>query len=334
MINHSQPFITPKLNSKIGNLIKRKDFVSGQIEERVKKMFRDKFNQRNIYFLQSGTQALYAILKGLNLSEGDEVILPTYACSTIYNAVVNAGCKPVLCDSKYWHVTPELVKSKISNKTKVILLVSLYGMYLDCAEFRFPGVTIINDLCQSFDILRSKHRDYGDFIIYSFHPTKFINAGGGGAVSICDESIQFNKNFINNSLNLYLSNLNLLVLEEQLIYYENIIKKRQRIAEYYKSKISPRFTKYINEANNSFFRFPLVQDKYDFDDVQARFYENNILVKRGVDSLIHRIIGESDELYPNAVKAFRTTISIPIYPSLKWKDVKLIGKIAGRLFNE
>jgi dTDP-4-amino-4,6-dideoxygalactose transaminase len=238
---------------------------------------------------------------------------------------VNAGCKPILCDiGTYWHVSPETVKSKVSKNTKVVVLVNLFGTFLDCSQFRIPGVVLINDLCQSCDVLSVPDREHGDFILYSFGPTKLLHAGGGGAFSICNTEIKF-RNYIEEDFFGYRfggcpSHLNLTILKEQFLYYEDIKQRRQEIAERYFNCIPSEYTKFIEKTGNVFFRFPLIQNKKSFESLCRGFFERAIVVRRGVDRLIHRLLGYPDVLYPNAVRAFNGSISIPIYPSLTLVD--------------
>ena len=189
MIPHSQPYINHTITSKILELLEEKSLQTSDALDSVLAVFKRKFHQDNVYFTQSGTHALYWVLKGLELSKDDEVIMPTYACSSIYDAVIAAGASPILCDIEcYWHMSSKNIEKTITKKTKAIVVVNLFGMHLDCAQFRYPGITLINDLCQSFDNLRKKNQDNGDFVLYSFHPTKFVTAGCGGGFSILSKS--------------------------------------------------------------------------------------------------------------------------------------------------
>ena len=189
MIPHSQPYIDHTTINTIQQLLEEKSLQTPNALDGILAIFKREFHQNNVYFTQSGTHALYWVLKGLGFSKDDEVIIPTYVCSSIYNAVIAAGAKPILCDIEcYWHMSSKIIEKTITKKTKAIVIVNLFGMHLDCAQFRHPGITLINDLCQSFDNLRKKNQDNGDFVLYSFHPTKFVTAGCGGGFSILSKS--------------------------------------------------------------------------------------------------------------------------------------------------
>jgi perosamine synthetase len=334
MIGHSKPYVTPFLSEKICTLLQEGDFVSAPICERVKNTFQKNFALNNLYFTQSGSHSLYWILKGLKLSQSDEVIIPSYACPSILHALLCAGVTPVLCDiGDRWHMTRENVEQKITKKTKAIVVVSLFGMFVNCFDFRFPGVLIINDLCQCPNIFQEMNMDYGDFIFFSFHPTKYLNAGGYGAFSVQNDKYYSNYIF-GDQLKFQMSNLNLIILEEQLKSFEEIVKKRKYIANTYFLNLSSKYTDFIEKENNAFFRFPLTHTKSSFNQIQSAFSERKIAIRRGVDQLIHRILNKPDHLYPNATRAYNWTVSIPIYPALMDKHLNLILNATSELLDD
>jgi perosamine synthetase len=332
MISHSKPFVTASLDKKIALLIKEKNFVSTHTLHKAKERFQKKFYLDNLHFTQSGTYSIYWILKGLRLQITDEVIVPSYVCSSVLRAVQSAGVKPVVCDiGPYWHMTRESVERCINTKTRVIILVNLFGMFLDVEEFRFPGVVIVNDLCQCPGLGIKTEKDRGDFLVFSFDPTKYLNAGGYGAFSIITKTINFFNYTSDDCLRSSLSTVNLIILEEQLEIFEEMVEKRKKIADFYFACLGDLYTTSINRKDNAFYRFPLTQNLYEFGALQQAFLEKGISVRRGVDQLVHRLVGRSDRFYPYATQAFNTTVSIPLYPSLEKIETELIVQATNQL---
>lgn len=328
MIPHSQPFIPEGVVPVLTEIIRGGQLQSASYRDEVFGRFSEKFNLDNFFFTQSGTHSLYWILKGLELKPDDEVILPTYVCGTIYQAILTAGAKPVLCDVEtYWHMSPRTVREKLTPKTKAIIIVNLFGMSLDCAPFREFGAVLINDVCQSYDNFRQKAIDRGDFAMFSFHPTKFITAGNGGAFSILNKKIPFVNYLENESIGYSVSNVNLAILDQQVKGYDAFLQKRRAIADIYFNAIDPALTRHITRENNVFYRFPLIQSAQFFDGIRTDFEKQGVAVRRGVDALIHRAVGESDAAFPNAIKSFEQTVSIPIYPGLSLDDARYIAGI-------
>ncbi len=93
-------------------------------------------NAENIFLYWKGRVALYAILKSLNLSESDEVILPAFTCVVVPNAIIYAGLKPVYVDINVqtYNMDISLVEKAITKKTKVILCQNTFGLSSNIEE--------------------------------------------------------------------------------------------------------------------------------------------------------------------------------------------------------
>ena len=324
-IPHSSPTISSSILNQLQLLFESKILQSEDVYDETAQQFCKKFNLDNIYFTQSGTHALYWLLRGFNFKSHDEIILPTYVCPSIYQAVLSVGAKPVLCDTgDYWHMSRQSVSQKITKRTKAIIVVNLFGMALNCTEFDFPNILILNDLCQSFDHLTYPNFNHGDAVFFSFGPTKYITAGLGGAFSLIKKNIQFNNLLLDKFLGSPLSTLNLTLLQQQIKDYDFFVTRRKEIADSYSNQLSKSLTQNISLQYNAFYRYPLIQNFEQFESIQKKFNKQFISVRRGVDQLIHRGLGMSDDLFPNAVKSFNNTLSIPLYPSLNDKEVERI----------
>ena len=333
-IPHSSPTLTNDLVQEFQSIFKTKMLQSSELLTQTTKLFCRRQNLDNLFFTQSGTHALFWILRGYNLQPTDEVILPSYVCQSIYQAILAAGARPVLCDvDDYWLMSKETVEKKLTKNTKAIIVVNLFGIELDCAQFRFPNILVLNDVCQSFDSIKNSKLDHGDCIFFSFGPTKYITAGMGGAFSIINTNKYFHNFLSSDGLSSPLSDLNLILLQNQISEYDTFIKKRKQIANCYIENLKKDLTKEVALHNNSFYRFPIVQRSYGFEIIQKIYLENLISVRRGVDHLIHRGLGISDDMFPNSVKSFNQTLSIPIYPSISDNDLNKIVSVTKEIFS-
>jgi UDP-4-amino-4-deoxy-L-arabinose-oxoglutarate aminotransferase len=104
-----------------------------------------------------------------------------------------------------------------------------------------------------------------------------------------------------------------------------MLLRRQHIASTYLSELPRHVTQRISKiADRSiFYRFPLWMHG-DFDSISKKFAERDIVVGRAVSELLHRLVGQSDDEFPNAVEAFNSTVSIPIYPAMSDDDVSRV----------
>lgn len=136
----------------------------------------------------NGSGALDIAVQALNLGRGDEVIMPTFTIISPVQSVIRAGATPVLIDSDpfTWNMDITQIESKITSRTKAILVVHIYGLPVDMDPIldiskkfglfliedaaEMHGQTYKGKLCGSF----------GDISTFSFYPNKHITTGEGG----------------------------------------------------------------------------------------------------------------------------------------------------------
>ena len=101
------------------------------------KRFEDEFSKRmgrkHGIAVTNGTSALDAAVEALGIGPGDEVILPTFTIISCILQIKRSGAKPILIDSDpiTWNMDVKLIESKISKKTKAIMVVHIYGLPVD-----------------------------------------------------------------------------------------------------------------------------------------------------------------------------------------------------------
>ena len=137
-INKQDKPIKKKIIKNIKKVISNNNFILGDYVEIFEKAFARFCGAKYAISCANGTDALTIALKILNLPKNSEVIIPamTY-CSTAF-AVINAGLKPVLVDISSLEPTISLekLKNKITNKTKVIMPVHLYGSVVNIDKIK------------------------------------------------------------------------------------------------------------------------------------------------------------------------------------------------------
>lgn len=143
----------------------------------------------------NGTAALEAAMVALDFEKGSEVILPTFTIISCAQAITKAGLKPVVvdCDINTWNMDIQQIESRITNRTKAIMVVHIYGLPVDMDPIlelakkynlkiiedaaEMHGQTYKGRLCGSF----------GDISIFSFYPNKHITCGEGGMILTDDD---------------------------------------------------------------------------------------------------------------------------------------------------
>lgn len=139
---------------------------------------------------QSGTAALHVALYELGIGRGDEVIVPALTFVASVNPIIYLGAKPVFVDidSVTWNIDPKRIEEAITDKTKAIMAVHLYGNPCSMDEImrlaRKYSLKVIEDAAESLgSIYKGKHTGtYADLGCFSFNGNKIITTGGGGMI--------------------------------------------------------------------------------------------------------------------------------------------------------
>jgi perosamine synthetase len=146
--------------------------------------------------VSSGTAALHLAVLALRIGPGDEVIVPSYTFPATANVVALAGAKPVLVDvdPETMNVRPDGVAAAITERTRAVLVVHLFGRPARWAELEDAvpaGVELLEDAAGALGA-RSGGRACGGLGrvgCLSFHPRKIVTTGEGGAVTTNDAEL-------------------------------------------------------------------------------------------------------------------------------------------------
>jgi len=304
----------------------------------------------------SGLDALELVFEAYKLlgmlKDGDEVIVPanTYIASIV--AISNSNLKPVLVepDIKSYNLNPKNIELSLSDKTKAILAVSLYGQ---SADFK-----AINEIAKKYNLLviedaaqahGAKHYDkrcgnLADASAFSFYPGKNLGAlGDGGAVTTNDkelsEVIKVLRNYGSSKKyknrykgkNSRLDEIQARFLSVKLKSLEHITKKREEVAKYYLQNIKNEkvVLPYILEQNSSAWHLFVVR-------VENRDEFQNHLLQNGIQTMIHYPLPpHKQEAYrelnylklPITEKIHKEVVSIPCHEKLEKSEVKYIVKV-------
>lgn len=324
MIQHSKPTLSAEDAQAVEACIS-----SGLISRNklCAKMEQDLIQYLGIKFARitnSGTSALVLALKALGIhSAKQEVLLPTYVCKSVVEAINDCGGTPVFYDnSKDWISDLLKIKDKISGNTAAIIVVHTMGIVLkDIKKIVDLNIPVIEDVCQAFgaELDGKKVGTFGTIGVFSFHATKCLTTGEGGAIIASDDDIitQINASYDTIPGIYSFTDLQASLGISQLSRYNGFLLRRKELGEKYFENLPEWATRSFKEigGNSIFFRF-LIKIPEPFDTIKEKFSNVGIAVRKGVDDLLHRSYGLSDKDFPNAVEVFNETISLPIYPNL------------------
>ena len=305
--------------------------------------------------VNSGTSALYVALIALGVGEGDEVLLPSFSFAATANAVKLVGATPIFCeiDPKTLTICTEDIKNKVSEKTKCIIPVHIFGLPANLPKiYDFANVhnlLVIEDAAQAHG---AKIYNLGigwgaDATVYSFYPTKNVTAVEGGMIVFKNNKhSDFARLFRNQGMreryvheivgmNLRMSDVHASIGIAQMSKIQKLLEVRKRNAEYYFRHLSPYFIP--QERPNGFahvYHQYVIRIKAGRDEIKAE------LAKLGIETgiyypvPIHQLTPyKSDLELPITELVCQEILAIPIHSQLKRKDLRKVVRALNSLVN-
>jgi dTDP-4-amino-4,6-dideoxygalactose transaminase len=193
-----QTEIRPEIMDKFSEMYDKKVYIQGEEYKLFEKNFATFCGVKYAVGVGTGLDALMLILKAYGIGEGDEVIVPSDTFIATALAVTYVGAKPVFVEPKLsdFNIDPEKIEAKITNKTKAIIAVHLYGQCCDMdrinAIAKKHNLKVIEDSAQAHGAKYKGKRSgsLADAAGFSLYPGKNLGAlGDGGIVTTNDGAL-------------------------------------------------------------------------------------------------------------------------------------------------
>jgi perosamine synthetase len=233
----------------------------GEFIRQFESKFADYIGTRYGIAVSNGSAALDIAVQALDLSPGDEVIMPTFTIISPALSVVRAGAVPVVVESDpvTWNMDVSALEQKITKKTRAIIVVHIYGLPVDMDPVinlcKKHGLILIEDAAEMHGqtYKGKKCGSMGDISIFSFYPNKHITTGEGGMILTNSESLaqRFQKlrnlafepkgrRFIHHELgwNYRMTNLQAAIGVAQLENIEKHLAQKRKIGKLYQRHLS------------------------------------------------------------------------------------------------
>lgn len=337
-IAHNKPCLDASDTQSLTSVIKSGWIAEGKVSRELESKIAAYLKQSYAQVTSSGTAALHLALLALNIKKGDEVILSTYACTALLNAINYAGAQPVLADIDEHHlgISTNEIRKKISQKTKVIIVHHAFGFPSDIKQIQSFGIPVIEDCAQSLGTKIQGHPagSFGEIAVCSFYATKLMTTGYGGMVLTSDkklaERIQDLTRFDQRKdykvrYNYALSDLSAALGLNQFKKLPSLIARRREIASQYHEALrySPFYYWEGKKGDQpNYYRFPMGCLKPSKDLIKV-FARQKIQVISPIEpyQLLHRYLGQDAKKFPRAEAIARAVVSLPIHPSLSNAEV-------------
>jgi len=180
MIPIAKPLIGREEIRAVVSVLKSGNLTTGKNVETFERQFSELIGTRHGIACSSGTAALRVGLEALGIKEGDEVITTPFTFIATANSVIYNRATPVFADvdERTFNIDPGNIREKITERTRAVLVVHLYGMPCDMGPIREicdeKGILLVEDACQAHaaEYEGKKAGSFGKLSTFSFYATK------------------------------------------------------------------------------------------------------------------------------------------------------------------
>ena len=340
-----------EIDACIHDSLETTSFIGGEQVAKFEKSFSEYIGSKYCIACANGTDSLEILLKALGIKEGDEVLVPAISWISTSEAVSSIGANPVFVDIDPYNYTinVELIKNKITSKTRAIIPVHLYGQPADMKaimeianEF---NLKVLEDCAQAHG---AKIEDkmvgaFGDAASFSFYPGKNLGAyGDAGCMITNDKNIarvarmianhgqEGKHNHIIEGRNSRLDSIQASILNVKLPYLPKWIETRNDVGH-----------RYLFEITNTNIKIPVVKESYfhAFHLFVIRSDKRDQLItylkENGIGTSIHyptalpflacyKYMNHKQADFPVAYEYQNKILSIPMFPELKDEEIQKV----------
>ncbi|MGY2292237.1 DegT/DnrJ/EryC1/StrS family aminotransferase [Pseudomonas sp. SDO528_S397] len=308
--------------------------------------------------VSNGTVALHLAMAALGLGVGDEVIVPTLTYVASVNTIMQTGASVVYAESlaDTWNVSVPDIRSRITAKTKAIMVVHLYGLACDmdevvalCKEY---NLLLIEDCAEAFGSLyKGQHvGTFGDVATFSFFGNKTITTGEGGMVVSRDkvvhekachlksQGVSKTREYWHDELafNYRMTNICAAIGLAQLERADEIILLKRQVADWYREALEGLPLQMHAEqpgTRHSYWMCSVLLDDPEQRQGLRDHLKSNGIETRPLFAPAHNMPHcKTDEVFPVAQDLSTRGMNLPSYPTLTREQVQQVAEEIRRYF--
>lgn len=307
----------------------------------------------------SGTDALHLALAGLGIGPGDEVITSPFTFAATVEAIEYVGAEPVLVDidADSYNIDPALIDVAITDKTRAILPVHMFGLSADMRPLMAiaadKGLAVIEDCAQSFGARLGDDRvgSIGSAGAHSFYPTKTMGClGDGGLVSTNDPDVDRRLRELRNhgigeggehvrlGYNSRLDEIQAAILRIKIEHIDACNDRRREIAARYNDVLSAAGAKVPtapDDAHHVYGYYTIIVD--DRDALRARLGEAGVATALYYPKPLHKHQHFSTTCrfgeMPVAERVAGGCVSLPIFPEMTDEEMEYVATTVAALLD-
>lgn len=341
-----------EIDSRISRILDKGWYLQGEENETFSDNFAKYCGTKYCIGVANGLDALNLIIKSFDFGLGDEIIVPANTYIATILAISQNGCTPVLVepDINTYNINPDLIEEKITDKTKAIIIVHLYGQAVQMEKIwdlaKKYNLKVIEDSAQAHGAFYKSKRvgNLSDASAFSFYPGKNLGCmGDGGCVTTNNEELAAKIKAIANygsdrkyhhiykGINSRLDEIQAAVLDVKLKYLDKDNEKRREVSKYYRDNIqNPKIIlpKVYNENSHVWHIFAVrTQER---DKFQKYLQDNDIQTIIHYPTPPHKqgAYKEWNNLsFPISEEIHKTIISLPISPVMTIEEIKKVVEV-------
>ena len=359
-VHLSRPDITEQEIEAVCKVLCSPNLSLGPKLSEFEQAFCDYIGVRRAVAVNSGTSGLFLCLRALGIGSGDEVMTTPFTFIASATSIMMTGAKCVFADidPETLNVDPANIESKITERTRAILPVDVFGSPagLDhvCEIAQRHDLRVIEDSCEALGSALNgrKAGAFGDMSVFAFYPNKQITTGEGGMILTDDDELADMCVSLRNQgrgrqggwlgherlgYNFRLSDINCALGIVQLSRIEEIKAKRKQVANRYREILSDDSRLIVPRepegCDMSWFVFVVrLSDDYTLaerDTLLYRMSENGIQVSNyfppvHLQPFIAQELGCKEGDFPVTESICQRTIALPFYNNLTDDDIRLV----------
>lgn len=333
----------------------------GKFVSEFENKFADYLGVKYATSVSNGTVAIHLALEALGIGKGDEIIVPTLTYVASVNAIKYTGAEPVFVDSlrDTWQIDPEDVKKKITDKTKAIMVVHLYGHPCDMDTIlkiaKDNNLYVIEDCAEAFgSMYKGKYvGTFGDISAFSFFGNKTITTGEGGMVVTNNQTLfERAKHLKGQGLALYreywhdivgynyrMTNICAAIGLAQLEQADKFINKKVQVANWYMENLKDvpvKFNKPYGEVKHTYWMCSILVDKTENRELLRNKLKDFGIETRPLFYPVHTMpmYANKFRLHPIAEEISLKGMNLPSYPELTKEQVNYVCDIIKSFYRE
>jgi dTDP-4-amino-4,6-dideoxygalactose transaminase len=337
----------------ITEILQSSQYVLGKNVTAFENQTADYHNVKEAVGVASGTDALHLAIDALDIGQGDEVITTPFTFFATVEAILYTGAVPVFVDIEpdTLNIDPNQIEAQITEKTKAILPVHLFGHPADMGKIkriaRKHRLKIVEDCAQCFgaDIQRKKVGSFGDAGCFSFYPSKNLGGyGDGGLIILNNKKVADTVRELRNhgsrgsyihrrvGFNSRLDEIQAGILMIKMKHIDSYNRKRRQNAHLYTELLSDRVKCPVErrEAYHVYHQYTIISSRREAIQKKLR--------KKDISSVIYypvplhlqnalKFLGYHKGDFPVAEKTAKRVLSLPMYPELEESAIRKIAQI-------